>query len=69
MSPPSSKKHRVGIPADDDEDITMDDDFLNISDALKLVRDPLTDTQAPVRVEQAVWQRIARSDQLVLFSM
>ena len=48
------------MPADDDEDVTMNHDFLNISDALKLVRDPLTDTQAPARVEQTVWERIAR---------
>lgn len=40
----------------------MTDDFLNVSDALKLVRDPSTDTQAPERVEQTVWERIARSD-------
>ena len=46
----------------------MNDDFLNIADALKLVRDLSTDTQAPARVEQAAWQRIARSDQLALFS-
>jgi hypothetical protein len=39
----------------------MNHDFLNISDALKLVRDPSNDTQAPARVEQTVWQRIARS--------
>ena len=46
----------------------MNDDFLNIADALKLVGDVSTDTQAPARVEQAVWQRIARSNQLALFS-
>jgi hypothetical protein len=40
----------------------MNDDFLNIADALKLVQDPSADTQAPARVEQAVWQRIARSN-------
>jgi hypothetical protein len=45
--------------------MTMKHDFLDISDALKLVRDPLTDTQAPARVEQTVWQRITRSNQLV----
>lgn len=60
VSPPSSRRHRIGIPADDDEDIAMNNDFLNITDALKLVQDPPTDTQAPARVEQAVWQRIAR---------
>ena len=46
----------------------MNDDFLNITDALKLVQDPSVDTQAPARVEQAVWQRIARLNLLALFS-
>jgi hypothetical protein len=68
VSPPSSRRYRVDIPEDDDEDITTKHDFLNISDALKFVRDPLTDTQAPARVEQTVWQRIARSNQLPRFS-
>jgi hypothetical protein len=45
----------------------MNDDFLNITDALKLVQDPSTDTQAPARVEQVVWLRIARLNQLALF--
>jgi hypothetical protein len=62
VSPPSSKRRRVDTPADDDGDMSMTDDFLNVSDALKLVRDPSTDTQAPERVEQTVWERIARSD-------
>lgn len=40
----------------------MNNGFLDVSDALKLVRDPSTDTQAPTGVEQVVWQRIARSN-------
>lgn len=66
MSPPFSRRHRVDIPADDDEDIAVKHDFLGAADALKLVRDPSTDTLAPARVEQMVWQRIARSNQPVL---
>jgi len=46
----------------------MTDDFLSVSDALNLVRDPSTDTQAPERVEHTVWERVARSD-LNLFSI
>jgi hypothetical protein len=42
--------------------MSMTEDFLNVSDALNLVRDPLVDTQAPKNVEQTVWERIARSD-------
>ena len=42
--------------------MSMTEDFLNVSDALKLVRDPLADTQSPQKVEQTVWERIARSD-------
>ena len=68
MSPPSSKRRRVDILTDDDEDVTMIDDFLSVSDALDLVRDPSTDTQAPERVEHMVWERVARSD-LNLFSV
>ncbi|KAI0304748.1 SGT1 protein-domain-containing protein [Russula brevipes] len=60
VSPPSSRRRRDYSPTDDDEDITATDDFLNVSDALKLVRDTLVDTQGPARVEMAVWQRIAR---------
>ena len=40
----------------------MIDDFLSVSDALNLVRDLSTDTQAPERVEHTVWERVARSD-------
>jgi hypothetical protein len=42
----------------------MIDDSLSVSDALDLVRDPSTDTQAPERVEHTVWDRVARSDYL-----
>ena len=62
MSAPSSRRRGVDIPADDDEDMNMAEDSLNLSDALRLVRDPLADTQAPQNVEQTVWERIARSD-------
>jgi len=62
VSAPSSRRRGVDIPADDDEDMNMAEDSLNLSDALRLVRDPLADTQAPQNVEQTVWERIARSD-------
>lgn len=62
MSAPSSRRRGVAIPADDDEDMYTTEDSLNVSDALKLVRDPLADTQAPQNVEQTVWERIAKSD-------
>ena len=62
MSAPSSGRRGVDVPADDDEDMSVTEEFLNVSDALNLVRDPLADTQAPEDVEQTVWERIARSD-------
>jgi len=62
VSAPSSRRRVVDVPADDDEDMSMTEEFLNVSDALNLVRDPLADTQAPEGVEQTVWERIARSD-------
>jgi hypothetical protein len=43
------------------------DDSLSVSDALNLVRDPSTDTQAPERVEHTVWERVARSDLNLFF--
>jgi SGT1 protein len=45
----------------------MTDDFLNLSDALKLVRDTSVETQAPVHVEQTVWQRIKELDPFFFF--
>ena len=48
----------------DDEGDTIDqpedEDFLNVQDAIRLVRDPLTDTFAPSEVQAAVWGRISR---------
>ncbi|KAI0067764.1 hypothetical protein BV25DRAFT_1794079 [Artomyces pyxidatus] len=62
ISPPSSKRRRRRLPGaheSDDEDADGDDhDFINITDALKLVRDPAIDTVSPVGVERIVWQRI-----------
>ncbi|KAH9968828.1 SGT1 protein-domain-containing protein [Russula dissimulans] len=60
VSSPSGRGQRIDISAIDDKDIITSEDFLNISDALRLVHDPLTDTQAPASVEQAVWQRISK---------
>ncbi|KAI9512873.1 SGT1-domain-containing protein, partial [Russula earlei] len=60
VSSPSSRRNRVGIPGIDDTDIITVDDFLSIPDALKLVRDQLSDTQAPASVEQVVWQKISK---------
>ncbi|KAH9083714.1 SGT1-domain-containing protein [Lactarius deliciosus] len=60
VSPPSSKRRSVNFSSDDDDDLATTDEFLDISDAVKLVRDTSTSTRAPPQVEQTVWQRIAR---------
>ncbi|KAI0274784.1 SGT1 protein-domain-containing protein [Gloeopeniophorella convolvens] len=59
VSPPSSRRRRHKAGGDDD-DSGETEDHLDISDALKLVRDASVDTQAPRSVEQTVWQRISR---------
>ncbi|KAH8993994.1 SGT1-domain-containing protein [Lactarius akahatsu] len=60
VSPPSSKRRSVSFSSDDNDDLATTDEFLDISDAVKLVRDTSTSTRAPPQVEQTVWQRIAR---------
>ncbi|KAH9007998.1 SGT1-domain-containing protein [Lactarius pseudohatsudake] len=60
VSPPSSKRRSVNFSSDDNDDLATTDEFLDISDAVKLVRDTSTSTRAPPQVEQTVWQRIAR---------
>ncbi|KAI0307939.1 SGT1 protein-domain-containing protein [Multifurca ochricompacta] len=57
VSSPSSGRPHVGVPT---EDLTSSNDYLNISDALKLIRDISADTKASVHVEQTLWQRIER---------
>lgn len=66
VSPPSIKRtrrslHKVMVE-DEEDDIgrEKDDDWVAAQDALKLVRDPTVNTQAPLDVEQLVWQRISR---------
>ncbi|KAH9176602.1 SGT1-domain-containing protein [Lactarius sanguifluus] len=60
VSPPSSKNRSVSFSSDDNDDLATTDEFLDISDAVKLVRDTSASTRAPPQVEQTVWQRIAR---------
>ncbi len=59
MSPPSSKGRRVGF-SDDNADLIATDGFLNVSDAVKLLRDASASTRASSQVEQTIWQRIAK---------
>jgi hypothetical protein len=64
-SPPSSKRRRSRYPSardSDNEDVTGadDEDFISVSDALRLVRDVDVDTEAPTNVQTAVWRRIDR---------
>lgn len=42
-----------GEPVDGD-----DEDYINVSDALKVLRDSIENTVAPKAVEEAVWNRI-----------
>ena len=46
---------------DDSDDALLEDEenYLSVSDALSIVRDPLADTMAPPAVEQHVWNRIS----------
>lgn len=60
VSPPSSKRRAVRFSSDDNDELAATDEFLDISDALKLVRDTSTSTGSPPQLEQTVWRRIAR---------
>ncbi|EPQ60986.1 SGT1-domain-containing protein [Gloeophyllum trabeum ATCC 11539] len=62
ISAPSSKRHRRDYPRvrdDDDQVDEAEDDFINPSDAVKLVRDPSVPTTASPEVEETVWKRIS----------
>ncbi|KAK0465270.1 SGT1 protein-domain-containing protein [Desarmillaria tabescens] len=69
VSPPSRKRRRRKISASKDNDendyVARDedadeDDFIDVEDALKLVRDPSVDTRASMAVENLVWDRISQ---------
>ncbi|TFK76805.1 hypothetical protein BDN72DRAFT_754724 [Pluteus cervinus] len=66
VSSPSRQRRRrklPGAPDSDDEDFTennVDDDYLELEDAVKFLRDPQTNTNAPPEVEQVVWKRIEK---------
>ncbi|KAI0935983.1 hypothetical protein AcV5_004245 [Taiwanofungus camphoratus] len=58
------RRHKYpGAKENDDEgdiaDRNDDEDFITVQDALKLVRDPLLDTQASEEVERTTWRRIS----------
>ncbi|KAG7099520.1 hypothetical protein E1B28_001363 [Marasmius oreades] len=59
VSPPSKfpRVHRSAHDSDDEGGAI--EDFLAVDDALKLLRDPLTNTTAPPEVASLVWQRVA----------
>lgn len=64
VSPPSTARRRRRLPGTHDSDDEGEpsnfdeDEFLSTPDALKLVWNPNVPTNAPVAVENAVWQRI-----------
>lgn len=63
VSPSYRKRHHRKLPnaADEDEDenpVEDDETFIAAEDAVRLLRDSLTDTLAPPAVEEIVWQRI-----------
>ncbi|KAN0125412.1 SGT1 domain containing protein [Lactarius tabidus] len=60
VSPPSSKGRPASVSLDGNDDFSTSDEFLDIPDAIKLVRDTSTSTSAPPQVEKTVWKRIAR---------
>ncbi|KAJ3531640.1 hypothetical protein NM688_g7544 [Phlebia brevispora] len=66
VSAPSSKRRRRDYPRPKDSDDEGDEDgladeeeFLNALDAIRLVRDPLTETRASPAVEEAVWRKVS----------
>ncbi|PPQ69622.1 hypothetical protein CVT25_013705 [Psilocybe cyanescens] len=64
ISPPSRKRHRRKLPGaadSDNEDAEHGDDdiYLAVEDAIKIVRNTLTETVAPPAVEKIVWERIS----------
>ncbi|TFK57504.1 SGT1-domain-containing protein [Heliocybe sulcata] len=63
VSPPSSKRHRRDYPRVRDEDHEEPDaeeeEWLNPSDAVSLVRDPAVNTTTSKEVEDTVWKRIS----------
>ncbi|KAK0473266.1 SGT1 protein-domain-containing protein [Armillaria novae-zelandiae] len=67
ISPPSRRRRRRKIPAskgNDEEDYAIqdevDDDFIAVEDALKLVRDTSVETRSSIAVENHVWDRISQ---------
>ncbi|THV06071.1 SGT1-domain-containing protein [Dendrothele bispora CBS 962.96] len=66
ISPPSRNpnrhKHAGRIDSDDEDDrmnLDEEEEYLVVDDALKLLRDSVTDTRAPPKVEEIVWNRIS----------
>jgi hypothetical protein len=65
VSAPSSKRRRRRYPTtrpegdDEGDNEASNDDFLNVADAVKLVRDEPVETRAPQAVEAVVWKRIS----------
>jgi hypothetical protein len=66
VSPPSRRRSHRRLPNSKDSDDEgdnigrdEDEDWIAAQDALELVRDIAANTQAPLEVEQLVWQRIS----------
>lgn len=69
VSPSSSRPAKRQIPGrnqSDDEGIELseDDNYISVEDALKVVRDESQQTRAPTETENAVWNRVLRYEHL-----
>ncbi|KAF8263515.1 SGT1 protein-domain-containing protein [Lactarius quietus] len=61
VSLPSSKGRRVSFSSDSNDDLTTTDEFLDIPDALKLVRDTSTSTTAPPRYPDGLQRHVHKA--------
>lgn len=62
MSPPGSVHRRRKLPgagdSDDEADANEEDTLISVSDALKFLRDPMTDTEASLEIQASLERRI-----------
>ena len=62
ISAPSSKprrrKYSISQDSDNEEDTLDDTNYINVQDAMKVLRDSVENTVAPKAIEEAVWNRI-----------
>ena len=65
MSSTATQRKRTKYRRAEDSDDELDEndeleDYLDVQDAVRLVRDPLSETRAPAEVEATAWHRISK---------